>query len=101
MPYYNTTSEKQPKLELFRQKAKSQQDKVLEFLKANPNKSYSANKIKHEVFGNGILLTSVRRSLSTLCLPDETGQPLAIKTSEKELGEWGRHSYKYQYNFNR
>jgi hypothetical protein len=66
MNYYNTTNESGEQLEVFKKKAQTQSDKILEFFKDQPAVEYGASSIHLALFGHDTPITSVRRSITDL-----------------------------------
>lgn len=88
--YYNTTNEKDTELRCSVLKAKTQNEKVLDFYKFHSEFSYSAS-IVHRILKLQCPLTSIRRAVTTLYKDD-----LLSKTEDKVIGLYGRKEYKYK-----
>jgi predicted transcriptional regulator len=88
MSYYNTTNINGKFLSDAVKKAKSQNDKILNFMLENPNKKYTPEHVHDLLFSENVPLTSVRRSFSVL-----QGKGMITKTKEKVLGKYGRPVY--------
>lgn len=84
MTYFNTTKESGKQLEMFTQKAKNQEEQILELMKLY--KKLSPSDVQ-KYFSN-FPLTSVRRALTNL-----SNQGKLIKTYEKKKGIYGRDEY--------
>ena len=89
----NTTNEQGNQLDLFVSKALSQQDKVLNFLKCNKDKSFTPFEVHKVLFDENTPVTSTRRSISNLIKLGEVKQ-----TDEKVIEKYNRPNYKYKYN---
>ena len=83
--FYNTTGESGEQLEMFKGKAKTQDQIVLRFFKSNPKINYSPSQVWRLVFQEKTPLTSVRRSMTNL-----TGEGLLCQADEKRQGIYGR-----------
>jgi repressor of nif and glnA expression len=91
-PFFNTVG-LEPQLCLeFNEKNKKQNDVILSIFEAHPDTSFTSREVETVLKGLGydILLTSIRRSLTTL----ERG--LKIKTVGKVTGKYKVPNYKYQ-----
>jgi len=66
----------------------SQQDKILLFFKANPNKSFTPFEVCQVVFNNSCPVTSVRRSITNL---EHSGE--LVKLKERRNGDYGVLNY--------
>ena len=64
--YYNTTNESGQQLEVFETKAKTQNEKIMEFLSDQKSIEYGASQLLRLVFNGAIPITSVRRSITNL-----------------------------------
>ena len=89
--YHNTTESTQPELGQYREKAKSQEDRILESLRQPPNmgKSYSPSLIKSVLFPS-TPITSVRRALTNL-----TDAGHLVKTDKQVRGPYGRPEFEW------
>ncbi len=83
--YYNTTNETGNDLKESHQKAKSQQQKILDYFKKNKSASPSQVMLALPV---GTLITSVRRSITDL-----TKEGHLEKTPDKRKGIYGKPEY--------
>ena len=83
--YYNTTNEKGDKLKEYKEKAKSQQQIILEFLKEHPDKKYTSADLHRILFWNKSPITSVRRVMSDLKKDD-----IVEKLNSRAPGNYGR-----------
>ena len=84
--YFNTTKESGNQLELFVEKANSQDKEVMRLMQKY-SKASASQLIKY--FKNAPI-TSIRRSLSTLSKKGKL-----IKTDDKVIGNYGRNEYVY------
>jgi len=101
MTYFNTTDVKSPQLELFVDKAKSQDAVVLEFMKSQAPLAYTPLAIhqalnKLNLISELVPYTSIRRSVSTL-----RKKGFLINTNERLKEKFGRDNYLYQFNQNK
>ena len=64
--YFNTTNATNPELKEYRDKAKTQEDIIIEAFERIGG-SLSAEYIHRSTFGSSVPLTSVRRAISCLC----------------------------------
>ena len=64
--YYNTTNESGQQLKTFETKAKTQNEKIMEFLSDQKSIEYGASQLLRLVFNGTIPITSVRRSITNL-----------------------------------
>ena len=87
MTYFNTTHETGTELKTFNQKAKTQNERVLEYFK--PNRKLSASLIVN-LFEN-VPITSIRRALNTL-----ENKGLINKTGIQITGIYGRKENLYK-----
>lgn len=85
--FYNTTKEVNPQLELFNEKASTQEKKVLSLM--NQKKKASPSELL-EYFEN-TPITSIRRALTNL-----SNKGKLIKTDEKKIGIFGRNEYVWE-----
>lgn len=93
--HFNTTKESGQTLINFCDKAKSQQEIILEFMKNNPRQAFTPFDILKALFSPNVPVTSIRRAMSNL---SEAG--LIIKTSMKVLEQYGKVNFKWVYNSN-
>lgn len=84
--YYNTTKELGTQLEVFETKAKSQSEKIMDFLITQPSVEYGASQLLRLVFKDTVPITSVRRSISNL-----VKQNRLIYTGRTREGNFGRN----------
>ena len=89
--YHNTTESTQPELAKYRQKAMSQDDRLLEFFKKVAPIEYTPSQLLGIVFKGSVPLTSVRRALTNL-----TNQGDLVKTNEQIKGPYGRPEFKWR-----
>jgi len=90
--FYDTVGIKKEDLKRLRESNKSQNDRILEFLKTYPTPR-TAEEIHKLVFGNSKTpLTSVRRALSTL---KDRGD--VVKLEQTKPGKYGVPVHLYQY----
>ena len=86
--YHNTTESTQPELKKYREKAKSQEERLLNFLKADPCRPITPSAAVKWVFNNAVPITSVRRAISNL-----TDSGHLVKTSAQTKGPYGRPEF--------
>ena len=83
--YYNTTNESGKQLEAFETKAKTQNEKIMEFLSGQKAIEYGASQLLKIVFNGTIPLTSVRRSITNLVAENRLRY-----TGDTRMGSFGR-----------
>jgi len=88
MPYYNTTRQKGEQLKVAWKKAKSQDDKVMEYFNINGKATPSEVWLHFNKYENNVPITSIRRSITTL-----TSYNMLSKTEKKREGVYGRPEY--------
>jgi hypothetical protein len=90
MNYHNTTNEGGEQLEAFKEKAKTQDQEVLRFIKDQfvCSPSYVWKMLYHQ----SVPLTSVRRAITNL-----TKEGKLMKTQSKAVGPYGRPEYCWKY----
>ena len=91
--YYNTTNETGSLLRKKTKKANNQKHKCLSYFQANPYTMYTPEMLHNNLVATNDInentpLTSIRRAFSDL-----SKEGYIIKTSEKHIGNYGRHSY--------
>lgn len=86
MGYYNTASESEHQLEVFKKKTETQSNKILEFFKDQPMVEYGASRVHLALFGNNTPITSVRRSITDLISDDKLEY-----SGRKRAGNYGRN----------
>jgi len=91
MSYHNTTNEHGTKLKASIDKAKSQDDIILEYFKNNKGVKLSPSMILERTKLK-CPITSVRRSISDL-----TATGYLTKTEEKAVGIYGKPEYLWKY----
>lgn len=89
MTYYNTTNETGESLKKATSDAKTQNDKILEWLRQRPGLYFTPPEIAE---GVGILLTSCRRALTDL-----TDIGRIEKTKNKQKGIYGKPNYCWRF----
>lgn len=91
--YFNTNNEEGEELDKSEEHAKTQEEKILEFLDSHSG-SYTPDEIHRLVLPNAVL-TSVRRALTNL-----TTKGKLEKTSEMREGNYGKkvHTWKRKRN---
>ena len=85
MSYFNTTGEKGEQLDLYKNKAVSQDKIILLFFSRTPRINYSPSQVWRMLFKKECPLTSVRRSITNL-----TNEGHLIQVEEKRQGVYGR-----------
>lgn len=93
--YFNTVCESGQLLFDFEKKAKGQDLIVLNVFAAKSGHSFTPADIEALLLEKGetMLLTSIRRSISSL-----TDRGYLIKTGDKKPGKWNRNNFKWTYN---
>lgn len=92
MEYFNTTNVSERQLELFADKAKTQNNLILKTFRAFPDKEISASDILTNAILDDAPITSIRRSLNTLKRRLEI-----VEVGQKE-GLYGRPETTYKLN---
>ena len=92
MAYFNTTNQKGEVLRRHKEKAETQNEKILAFFKARPAIHFSPTDIWRLLFREGCPLTSVRRSLTNL-----TNEGALEKTEKTKYGMYGRKEYCWKF----
>lgn len=91
--YHNTVPESGETLQVYKDKAATQDKRVLDFFKSNSRAMLSPSEILYLVFeGEGVPLTSVRRAISNL---DKKG--LIFRTKLTIEGQYGRQEGTWMY----
>ena len=85
--YYNTTNETNPELKQYREKAKTQDQAVLDLFENNPYTAFTPSEV-HRVFGPMTPITSIRRALTNL-----TNDGKLKKTNAKRKGPYDRYEF--------
>lgn len=83
--FYNTISAPDNELTIYTAAAQCQNDKVLEFFKANKGKLFTPDEVHGAVFSDKVPLTSCRRSIFSL-----TDAGHLIKTDKMRMGRYGK-----------
>ena len=83
--YHDTTDVKGKALDHYEDKATTQGQKVLFFMRAFPGFAFSPEDVHNVLFGPTVPLTSTRRAMSNL-----TRDGLIVKTAEQVIGQYGR-----------
>ena len=83
--YYNTTNESGQQLKTFETKAKTQNEKIMEFLSYQKSIEYGASQLLRLVFNGTIPITSVRRSITNLVAENRLRY-----TGDTRMGSFGR-----------
>ena len=86
--YHNTTESTQPELKKYREKAKSQEERLLDFLKQEHCRRVNPSAALKWVFNNAVPITSVRRALTNL-----TDAGHLVKTDKQVEGPYGRPEF--------
>lgn len=87
--YYNTTNETGAQLNLYREQARNQGERIIQVMRDNPHTFYGASDL-YKALRNAPL-TSVRRALNTLNRRNEIE-----KTGLKQRGMFGRNEWTYK-----
>ena len=93
MSFYNTTHEKGDQLKLRWQQARSQEEKILKFLKDRPYHWFSSESLRLLVLGYKTPITSVRWAVSDL----ERKGLIQKSPTANALGEYGKNVYTHRY----
>jgi len=89
--FHNTTNESVSATTVFEEKAKTQEEIVLEYFQEHKAESFSPETILRRCFSNRrVPLTSIRRAMSNL-----TKKKLLEKTEKKKISSFGRPAYKW------
>ena len=86
--YHNTTESIQPDLGKYREKAKSQDVRILAALLENPGVPITPSTILSWVFNGSVPITSVRRAITNL-----TNSGDLVKTNFQTKGPYGRPEF--------
>ena len=89
--YYNTTASVQPVVGKYRERAKSQDVRILAAFLENPRSLATPSQVLSWVFNGSVPLTSVRRSLTDLTNAGEL-----VKTDKQVEGPYGRPEYQWK-----
>ena len=89
--YHDTTDVKGQALDQYEDKATTQGQKVLFFMRAFPGHAFSPEQVHDVLFGPAVPLTSTRRAMSNL-----TRDGLIVKTAEQVIGQYGRPVCKWR-----
>ena len=90
--YYNTTNEQGEDLRELMNKAMTQQDRIVDFFKANQGKELTPPEVLNELFPVDTPLTSIRRAITSA-----TNQGYLMQTGSKKKGLYGRFNYCWKY----
>ena len=93
MDYYNTNRESGNTLSDSRLIAKEQQTRILDYFRANEDKSYTPCEVWVDLFRNNTPLTSIRRAMTNL-----TTQGFLRKTAEMKEGHYGKQCHTWRVN---
>ena len=93
MNFHNTINEKGNTLKESREKAESQQDKILSFFQIHCNKVFTPFEVLNQLFDNNTPITSVRRSMTNL---EKSGQ--LVKTDIQKEGLYGKNNYCWKFH---
>jgi len=96
LSHHNTTHETGLQLDLFNDKAKAQEEKILGHFRNHPDSLFAPHDILHDVFQYKVLITSVRRAITNL-----TERGHLVKTNVKTKGPEGRPVYTWKLNKHR
>lgn len=94
--YFNTNAEQGELLFKSNEKAKSQEEEILEIFKKNPDKEFTPEEIWFRLGLNKTLLTSIRRAISNLSNPIKWGQ--IVKTGNMKAGNYGKQVHCWKLN---
>lgn len=89
--YFNTTHESGEVLDLGKEKAKAQDQLILNFFKEHAGKEFTHVEV-HRKMKLKCPITSVYRAIATLTAKEEL-----IKTNNKRPGTYGRPNYTWKY----
>jgi hypothetical protein len=90
--FHNTTHEIGETLTTYRQRAASQEERILLFYQENQGIAIPPHIVWERVFGKEVPITSVRRAITDLTIMGK----LAKAWYAKFLGPWGRMTYGWQ-----
>jgi hypothetical protein len=88
--YYNTTHSKHPQLTCFETKAKSQEEKILEWF-VMYDQPGSPSQLCRLIYHNAVPLTSIRRAMTNL-----TNHGKLVKTNKQIRSPYGRPEYQWK-----
>ena len=86
--YFNTTESLGPELREYQEKAKSQEKRILAFLKLDSNRPITPSAAMQWIFKDSVPITSVRRALTNL-----TNSGELVKTNVQVKGPYGRPEF--------
>ena len=87
--HYNTTHEQGELLFVYREKARTQEERILAWYRRNPTRSFSPSQVRLLAFEDPRPeITSVRRAITNLCKAGSLA-----KTTDKVMGPHGRPEY--------
>jgi Fe2+ or Zn2+ uptake regulation protein len=92
MTFYNTLNLFGDDRDGASKRAATQNEKILQYFKANPGQEFTPGDILAACFGNSTPLTSIRRAISTL-----TKEGKLVKTATKRKGPFGAENYCWTY----
>ena len=90
--YFNTTNEQGESLIEAHNAAMYQQDRIVDFFKANKTLELTPCEVHSALFTSQTPLTSVRRAIT-----DATNQAMLIQTANKKKGAYGALNYCWRY----
>lgn len=94
--FYNTTNETGKALGKYSATAKSQQERIYNFMKAREGVGFAPSQILDYVFaGESVPITSVRRAMTTMSSGSSSN--MIFKTDVKYKGPMGRPEYTWVY----
>lgn len=86
--FHNSTNETGTLLEIYQDKAATQDEKILAFFKENKGRLFTPFDVQKLVFDNRTPVTSCRRSLTTL-----TAKGLLYKSNTKQIELYSRPNF--------
>ena len=86
--YHNTTESLGPELRKYQEKAKSQEKRILAFLKHDYTRAITPSCAVRWIFKDSVPITSVRRALTNLTNAGEL-----VKTTAQTKGPYGRPEF--------
>ncbi len=91
--YFNTTNEQGESLKEAVNQAINQQERIVEFFKANKGREMTPVEVADSIFNDRTPLTSVRRAMT-----NASKNGLLVQTEKKKKGAYGRMNYCWKFN---
>jgi hypothetical protein len=89
--YHNSTESTGPALKAYQDKANTQEDRIMYFLKADPVRPITPSAALKWIFSGSVPITSVRRALTNL-----TNDGHIVKTTTQTKGPYGRPEFVWE-----